>query len=372
MSIPFLDLNAMHAEIMDDALAAFERLARTSSFVLGDDVRAFEEEFAAYCGTQYAVGVDSGLSALKLALLAHDLKPGDEVLIPANTFVATAAAAAFIGLQPVFVDVVPDTYNIDPVALEAEISSRTRAIMPVHLYGTPADMDPILAVAKRHKLLVIEDAAQAHGAVYKGRKAGSMGHSAGFSFYPGKNLGAFGEAGIVTTNDKEVADKIKAMRNCGQIEKYHHVYPPYNHRLDTIQAAMLRLKLRKLDQWNEQRRQVARWYDELLSGTQIVRPVVPADTTPVWHLYVVRCDQRDALRAYLAEQGIGTGIHYPIPVHLSPVYADLGYRAGDFPVTETAAQQIISLPMFPHMTLEQVATVAAAIKEFELMAMPVV
>lgn len=365
MKIPFVDLPAMHREIVDDALHEIERIVRQANFVLGEDVDRFEAEFAEYCGTKYAVGVDSGLTALKLALLAYDLRPGDEVIIPANTFIASAAAAVFIGLKPVFVDVSPGTYGVDLEQLEAVVTPRTRAIMPVHLYGRPEAMTSIRAFAERHHLLVVEDASQAHGAICEGRRVGSFGHVAGFSLYPAKNLGAFGEAGVVTTDDAVIADRIKAMRNCGQTAKYYHEYAPYNHRMDTLQAAVLRLKLRQLDEWNAKRQQVAAWYDELLAETHVSTPPSSADRDSVWHLYVVRTPQRDALRAYLADAGIATGVHYPIPVHLAPVYAHMGHQVGDFPVAEAEADTLVSLPLFPTMTREQVAYVAETIHAFE-------
>jgi len=370
MKVPFLDLQAMHNEIMDGALAAMERVARKNNFVLGDEVDYFEQEFAAYSGTKYAVGVDSGLSALKLAMEAYDLGPGDEALVPANTFIATAAAAVFIGVKPVFVEPKPGTYNIDVDQLEAALTPNTKAIVPVHLYGTPADMDPILEFADKHNLVVVEDASQAHGARYKGKRVGGLGHIAGFSLYPGKNLGAFGQGGIITTNDAAIADKLRALRNCGQMEKYVHIYAPHNSRLDTIQAAVLRLKLARLDVWNDRRRQVAAWYDEALIDAHVITPLTPEWAEPVWHLYVVRTPHRDALQKFLGEKGIGTGIHYPIPIHMSPVYKDMGYQEGDFPITEREANEILSLPMFPHMTREHVEYVAAAIKEFEREAVP--
>lgn len=365
MKVPFLDLAAMHDSLVDEAVGAIEAIIRKNAFVLGEDVGKFEEEFAAYCGSKYAVGVDSGLSALSLALLAYGLEPGDEAIIPANTFIATAAAAVFVGVKPVFVDVVPGTYNIDPAQLESALTPRTKAVIPVHLYGKPADMDPIMAFAEKHNLLVLEDASQAHGARYNGRRVGTFGHIAAFSLYPGKNLGAFGDAGVVTTDDAAVVERIKAMRNCGQLVKYHHEYHPYNHRLDTIQAAVLRIKLRKLDEWNESRRQAAAWYTQLLAGTHVITPVTPDNMEPVWHLYVIRTPHRDALAAFLKERGIGTAIHYPIPVHLAPVYAHMNYKRGDFPITESEADMILSLPIFPNMTFEQVEYVAENIKLFE-------
>ncbi|MCC7451119.1 MAG: DegT/DnrJ/EryC1/StrS family aminotransferase [Anaerolineae bacterium] len=364
MNVPFVDLQAQHRPIMDEINRAIQHVIENAHFVLGEDVAAFESEFAAYCGTQYAIGVDSGLSGLELALRAYGVGAGDEVIVPANTFIATAAAVTFTGAKPVLVDIRPDTYNIDPDQIEAAITPRTKAIIPVHLYGIPADMDAIMAIAHRHNLIVIEDACQAHGAYYKGRRAGSMGHAAAFSFYPAKNLGATGDAGIVVTNDAPIANQIKAMRNCGQREKYYHITLPANHRLDTIQAAVLRIKLKHLDSWNTARQQHAAMFNELLRDSSVITPATPAGTQPVWHLYVIRTADRDELKDHLAKRGIGTGIHYPVPIHLQPYYETLGYRAGDFPVTERCAGQILSLPMFAELTPEAVAYVADAIKQF--------
>jgi len=364
MNVPFVDLQAQHRPIMDEVNRAIQRVIENAHFVLGEDVAAFESEFAAYCGTQYAIGVDSGLSGLELALRAYGIGAGDEVIVPANTFIATAAAVTFTGAKPVLVDIRPDAYNIDPDQIEAAITPRTKAIIPVHLYGIPADMDAIMAIAHKHNLIVIEDACQAHGAYYKDRRAGSIGHAAAFSFYPAKNLGATGDAGIVVTNDAQIADQIKAMRNCGQREKYYHITLPANHRLDTIQAAVLRIKLKHLDSWNVARQQHAALFNDLLKDSGVITPATPAGTQPVWHLYVVRTDDRDELKNHLAKLGIGTGIHYPVPIHLQPYYENLGYREGDFPVTERYAKQILSLPMFAELTPEAVAYVANAIKQF--------
>jgi dTDP-4-amino-4,6-dideoxygalactose transaminase len=333
-------------------------------FALGQDVACLEQEFAKFCGTCYAVGVDSGLSALELSLRALGIGPGDEVIVPTHTFVATAAAVTFAGAQPVLVDVDPVTYNIDVAQVEAAITPRTRAVIPVHLYGLPAAMDAITSVADKHDLAVVEDACQAHGAYYRGRRAGSLGHAAAFSFYPTKNLGGCGDAGMVVTDDAEVAEQVRAMRNCGQREKYYHELPPFNHRLDTLQAAILRVKLLYLDGWNERRRQSAALYSELLAESGVVTPVEDPDSTHVYHLYVVRAPQRDELLAHLREQGIGAGIHYPIPIHLQPCYAGNGFRRGQFPVTEQLCDEIVSLPMFPEMTAEQVEYVAMQVVAF--------
>ena len=365
MNIPFVDLTAMHGPIHKEVMEAFEAIVRKGSFILGSEVEAFEEAFAEYCQVKYAIGVDSGLSSLKLALLAYDIGEGDEVIIPANTFIATAAAVTFTGATPVLVDPEAGTYNIDPNKIEDAISGRTRAIMPVHLYGVPAQMDEIMTIAKEHDLIVIEDASQAHGARYKGQRVGSIGHIAGFSLYPAKNLGAFGDAGVITSDDEQVASKLRAMRNCGQVGKYNHVYQPYNHRLDTIHAAVLSIKLRHLDAWNEQRRQAAQWYNDLLQDTAVIPPQVPDDVEPVWHLYVVRTQQRSALQEFLNERNVASGIHYPIPIHESPFYTSNGLVAGDLPITEAEADQLLSLPIYPGISWEQVKYVANCIHEFE-------
>ena len=359
--IPYLDLKAQYQSIKPEIDAAVLRVLESTQFVLGEEVAAFEREFAAYCGGRDAVALNSGTSALHLALLAADIGPGDEVITVPFTFVATAAAIIYSGAKPVFVDIDPDTYCMAPDRIERAITSRTRAIMPVHLYGHPADMDPILAVAKKHGLVVIEDAAQAHGAEYKGRRCGSMGELAGFSFYPGKNLGAYGEGGAVVTNDPALAKKMRLLRSWGEERRYEHVLKGYNYRMDGIQGAILRVKLRHLEQWTESRRARAADYRRHLGAD--VTPPVERDGRHVYHVFAVRLRYRDAVRASLQAAGIQTGVHYPIPVHLQPAYQDLGYRAGDFPVSERVAAEVLSLPMFPEMTVEQVKTVAAAVRD---------
>ena len=363
-NVPFVDLRAQHRAIRDELNQAIQQVMERADFVLGKDVVRLEEEFATFCGTHYAVGVGSGLSALELSLRAFGIGPGDEVIIPAHTFVATAAAVTFAGAQPILVDVDPTTYNIDVAQIEAAITPRTRAIIPVHLYGLPAEMDTILDLADKHGLVVIEDACQAHGAHYKGRRVGSLGHASAFSFYPTKNLGGCGDGGMVVTDDAQVAERVRAMRNCGQKAKYHHELPPFNHRLDTLQAAILRVKLRYLEGWNEARRRNGALYTELLAGSGVITPVEAPDSVHVYHLYVVRTPQRDALQAYLRERGIGTAIHYPIPIHLQPFYAENGFRRGQFPVTEQLCDEILSLPMFPEMTAGQVQYVSTQVIEF--------
>lgn len=364
MNVPFVDLRAQHRNIQDELNQAIKRVIERADFALGEDVICFEEEFAAFCGTRYAVGVDSGLSALELSLRAFGIGPGDEVIVPAHTFIATAAAVTFAGARPVLVDVDPATYNIDVAQIEAAITPRTRAIIPVHLYGLPAEMDTILDLANRHNLVVVEDACQAHGAYYKDRRVGSLGHASAFSFYPTKNLGGCGDGGMVVTDDAQVAERVCAMRNCGQKIKYRHELPPFNHRLDTLQAAVLCVKLRYLESWNAARQWNAELYTKLLAGSGVVTPVESSDSRHVHHLYVIRIPQRDALQAHLREHGVGTAIHYPIPIHLQPFYASGGFRRGQFPVTEQLCDEILSLPMFPEMTTEQVHYVSARVMEF--------
>jgi dTDP-4-amino-4,6-dideoxygalactose transaminase len=337
---------------------------RSNSYILGEEVELFEQEFAAYCGVSHAVGVDSGTSALELLVRAYGIGPGDEVITAANTFVATTFAISYTGARPVLVDIDPCTFTVDIAQVQEAITPRTRAIIPVHLYGQPADMDPIMALARQHNLIVIEDACQAHGARYKGRRVGSLGHAAAFSFYPAKNLGAFGDGGMVVTNDPDIAETVRKLRNYGQSAKYHHELLGYNRRLDTLQAAVLRVKLKYLDEWNAARRAHARLYQQLLGGNGIRLPVEANYAEPVWHLYVIRTVARDRLQAHLKERRIGTGIHYPIPIHLQPAYRDLNYGVGDFPVTEHCAGELLSLPMYAELMPEQIAYVASSIKEF--------
>jgi dTDP-4-amino-4,6-dideoxygalactose transaminase len=364
LQVPFVDLTAQYRAIGAEINEATSRVIREADFILGRDVHLFEEEFAAFCGTQYAVGVDSGTSALELALRAYEIGPGDEVITAANSFIASALAISHAGATPVLVDVDPDTYTLDVSAIGKAITSRTRAIIPVHLYGHPADMDPIRQEAEQRGLVVIEDACQAHGARYKGKRAGCLGHAAAFSFYPGKNLGACGDGGTLVTNDRGVAKRVEMLRNYGQEEKYHHLIQGYNRRLDTLQAAVLRVKLRYLEEWNTARRQHAQLYRRLLEGYGAMLPQEAEYAKSVWHIYVIRVHQRDAFREYLAGRGISTGIHYPIPIHLQPAYRDLGYKKGDFPVTEEYAQRMASLPMYAELTPDQIDFVAEAIRDF--------
>jgi dTDP-4-amino-4,6-dideoxygalactose transaminase len=364
LNIPLINLTLQHKELRDEINQAIQGVLDRGDFILGQDVVKLEEEFAAYCGTKYAIGVDNGVSALELSLRALGVGPGDEVIVPTHTFTASAAAITFSGAKPVFVDADPVTWNIDVTKIEDAITSHTKAIVPVHLYGLPADMQDVLMIAKKHNLVVVEDAAQAHGARYKGQRTGSMGNAAGFSFYPTKNLGACGDAGMVTTNDERVADSVRALRNCGQRQKNVHELAPFNHRLDSLQAAILRVKLHYLDQWLESRRKLAGMYNKLLVDSNVVTPVEPADCQHVYHLYVICSQNRDALASYLKERGIGTAIHYPAPVHLQPFYSGAGYSKGQFPVAEKLSQEILSLPMFPELTIEQVEMVAAEITGF--------
>jgi dTDP-4-amino-4,6-dideoxygalactose transaminase len=361
---PFVDLAAQRAALAPELEDACLEALRRGDYILGSDVAAFEEEFASFCGVAHAVGVDSGTSGLELALRARGVGPGDEVITVANTFIATTFAISHCGATPVLVDAEPVTYNIDPSLIEAAITPRTKAIMPVHLYGQPADMDAIMAIAQSHGLAVIEDACQAHGARIGERRVGSFGDAAAFSFYPGKNLGAQGDGGMVVTNDDALAARLRSLRNYGAPkDKYRSEEIGYNRRLDTLQAAMLRVKLRHLDNWNEARRWHAARYHEALSGLDVVRPVARAGIEHVWHLYVVRVADRDAVRDRLNDLGIDTGIHYPVPLHFQPAYAHLGYAAGSFPVTEAYADQIVSLPMYPELPGEAITRVAEALGE---------
>lgn len=362
VKVPFLDLAAQVRSIRPEIDAAIGRILDTTQFVLGEEVAAFEREFAAYGGAAHGVAVNSGTSALHLALLAAGVGPGDEVITVPNTFVATVAAVRYTGARAVLVDVDPERYTMDPARVEAAITPRTKALLPVHLYGQPADMDPIVEIARRRGLVVIEDAAQAHGARYRGRPVGSLGDLACFSFYPGKNLGAYGEGGMVLTSDEGWARKIRMLRDWGQDRKYNHLLPGYNYRMEGIQGAILRVKLRHLERWTEARRAHAARYRELLAGCGVELPSEAPDARHVWHVYAVRARERDAVMKALGEQGIQTGIHYPIPVHLQPAYADPAYARGSFPLAERAADEVTSLPMFPELTEEQLQLVAAALR----------
>jgi dTDP-4-amino-4,6-dideoxygalactose transaminase len=364
--VPLVDLGVQYETIETDINQAIAGVLHKTDFILGESVELFEREFAAFCETQYAVGVDSGTSALEMALKAYDIGPGDEVITAANTFIASTLAISYTDAKPVLVDIDPETYMMDPRLLEAAITPRTKAIMPVHLYGHPVDMDRVLEVARLNNLIVIEDASQAHGARYKGQRVGSLGHVAAFSLYPAKNLGAYGDAGIVVTNDAQVAETLRLLRNYGSTRKYHHMLRGYNRRLDTLQAAVLRVKLGHIDAWNAARRQHAQLYHQLLKDSPVRLSVTADYAEPVYHLYIVRVEDRDGLQAHLHDQGIATGIHYPIPIHLQPAYRDLGYSRGDFPITERCAEQILSLPMYPELTPELIEYVANAVLDFAL------
>ena len=416
MNIPFLDLKTPHRELEEELVAVFRECLRSASFVGGSQVQGFEEEFAQFCETKHCVAVNSGTDALRFALIAAGIGPGDEVVTVPNTFIATTEAISQTGATSAFVEIDEKTYNMDPNKLEDylkkrckvrgsrleashvnpkpatrnksfhltpqtfNLKPRPRAVLPVHLYGQPADMDSILDIANQYGLMVIEDACQAHGALYysekdnRWKKAGSMGLAAGFSFYPGKNLGACGEGGAVTTNDDRIAQKVRMLRDHGQAQKYYHEFEGYNGHLDAIQTGILRVKLKHLSEWNEKRRQNASLYNDLLSEPvtrnsqpatrNIIIPFEPSWTKAVYHLYIIRTKKRDELQKYLSENGISTGLHYPIPLHLQKAYANNGFKQGDFPVTEKVASEILSLPIFPNLTNEQISYVAGKIKEF--------
>lgn len=352
--VPFLDLKRAYAELKDQFDAAYRRVIESGQYILGEEVKAFEAEFAAYCDGTHCVGVSSGLEALHLILRGLGIGSGDEVIVPANTYVATWLAVSYAGASPIPVEPDEHTYTIDPAKLEAVITRRTRAIIAVHLYGQPADMDRIKGIAERFDLRVIEDAAQAHGARYKGRRVGSLGDAAAFSFYPGKNLGAFGDAGAVVTSDPELAERVRSIRNYGSRIRYYHEMKGFNSRLDELQAALLRVKLKVLDQWNERRKQIARKYLQAFQGIQRLKlPSVPDWVEPVWHLFVVRHPARDEVQRCLTEAGVNTLIHYPIPPHLSGAYAEMGLGPEALPITERIAREILSIPIGPHLTAEE-------------------
>ncbi len=363
--IPYVDLKKQHSALREELLAAVARVIDSTQFVLGSEVTAFEEEFAAYSGAVHGIAVNTGTSALHLALLAAGVGPGDEVITVPMTFVATAAAIGYTGAKPVFVDVDPFTYTMDPGRIEAAITPRTKAILPVHLYGQPADMDPILEIAARHGLPVIEDAAQAHGAEYKGRRCGSLGDLGCFSFYPGKNLGACGEGGMVTTSRPEYARTIRMLRDWGAETKYHHVMKGFNYRMEGMQGAVLRVKLRHLEAWTEARRLNARRYQAVLDGAGLTLPLEAVGRRHVFHVYSVLSSQRQELMNALQQNGVQCGIHYPIPVHLQPAYSDLGHKRGDFPISEQIADRQLSLPMCPELSEQQIQQVGSHVLAFE-------
>jgi len=365
MIVPFVDLKAQYQTISGQVNDAIGRVVADADFVLGKDVELFEREFADFCEAQYAVGVDSGTSALELALRAYGIGEGDEVITVSHTFLATVAAISYTGARPVLVDIDRDSHNIDAGTIEAAITERTRAVIPVHLYGQAADLDPILAIAKKHNLVVIEDACQAHGSRYQGRRVGALGDAGCFSFYPGKNLGAYGDAGMVVTSSKDFAERIRLLRNYGQPRKYQHIMLGYNRRLDSLQAAVLRVKLPHLDEWNASRQRAARLYNELLAEIPDVKtPCVIGESSHVYHLYVIQHPERDRLLSHLSEHGVSVGLHYPTPTHLQPCYDHLAMGPGSLPITEAVSSRVISLPMFPEITASQIEYVCDLIKSF--------
>jgi dTDP-4-amino-4,6-dideoxygalactose transaminase len=363
--IPVFDLKEQYNAIKDEMNEAVARVLESGWFILGQEVEAFEEEFSTYCGLSHGIGVGSGTEALHLALMACGVGPGDEVITVPHTAVATVAAIELTGARPVFVDIDPHSYTIAPDQLESRLTAQTRAVVPVHLYGQAADLDPILEIAQRRGLTVVEDCAQAHGAEYKGRRVGSFGRVACFSFYPTKNLGAYGDGGMVVTDDGALAQRVRLLRQYGWEKRYVSSLRGLNSRLDEIQAAILRVKLRHLDKWNEARRARARLYDELLAGSGVATPTEMDYGRHVYHLYVIRCPHRDALKDYLAEHGVSTAIHYPVPIHLQEAYSVLGYRRGDFPVAEACASEILSLPMYPELRADEVREVSDLVRGYK-------
>ena len=366
MSIPvsFLDMKSPYLELAEELDAAYKRVMLSGWYIQGEEVDSFEAAFASYTGSQYCVGVGNGLEALHLILHAYDIGPGDEVIVPANTYIASWLAISYTGALPVPVEPDSATYNLDPARIEAAITSRTKAIMVVHLYGKPVDFDPIDAIAQKYGLKVIEDSAQAHGACYKGRKTGSLGHASGWSFYPGKNLGALGDAGAVTTNDSKLADRLRLLRNYGSRVKYHNEVKGYNSRLDPLQAAFLQVKLKHLDEWNTRREMVAqRYLSELQSVPGLVLPTVLDYVQSCWHVFIIRCERRDWLLNELKKRSIGTLIHYPVPPHLSLAYQDLSFKKGSFPITEELARTMLSIPIGPHLKSDEQTCVIEALSD---------
>ena len=364
VKVPFVSFRPMERELDDALRGAFNRVFEASWYIEGREDTAFEQAFADYCGAKYCVGVGNGLDALMLCLKALGIGEGDEVIVPSNTYIATALAVTYVGAKVVFVEPELETFNIDPARIEAAVTDRTRAIMPVHLYGRACDMDPIMDIARRHGLRVVEDCAQAHGATYRGRRVGTFGDAAGFSFYPGKNLGALGDAGAVVTNDRELAEKVRALGNYGSDYKYHHIYLGNNSRLDELQAAFLAAKLPHLERMNADRRRIAGRYLAEMDNPRVALPRVTEGYVPVWHVFGVRCQDRDALEQFLNGRGIGTNKHYPIPMHLQQCYGSLGFREGDFPIAEEIIRTELSLPMYYGMTDEEIAAVISAVNDF--------
>lgn len=363
--IAFNDFSKMHSELEEEMFESFRKVYRANWFIQGKEEEEFTKEFATYCDADYCVGVGNGLEALRIILQAYGIGDGDEVIVPSNTFIATALAVTYAGATPVFVEPSIANYTIDPKKIEEKITSKTKAIMAVHLYGHTCDMEPILQIAHKYNLKVIEDAAQAQGALYKGKKAGSLGDAAAFSFYPGKNLGALGDAGAVVTNDKELAQKVKAIGNYGSEKKYHHIYKGTNSRLDEIQAAFLNIKLKKLDYWNQKRREIAEQYLTGITNPKVSLPSVQEYCVPIWHIFAIRVKERDAFVEYLKKQGIQTVIHYPVAIHLQPAYKDLKIKKGELPIAETIAQEEVSLPMFYGMTDKEIKTVIESINNWK-------
>ena len=365
MNIPFVSFEAMHNEIKDEVLDTFKRVYEKNWFIQGSECEAFEQEFAEYCGAKYAIGCGNGLDALFLILKAYGIGEGDEVIVPSNTYIATALAVSYTGAKPVFVEPCMKCYNISPERIEEKITDKTKAIMAVHLYGQPAEMDSIQAIADKYVLKVIEDSAQSHGATYKGKRTGSLGDAAGFSFYPGKNLGALGDGGAVVTNDKELADMVRALGNYGSDYKYHHIYKGNNSRLDEVQAAILRIKLKNLDRWNADRMKTAERFTEGITNPEITLPKIREGNTHVFHIYAIRCERRDELEKYLADKGIGTNKHYPIPMHLQGAYSELGIPEGALPRAEEISKTELSLPMYYGMKDEEIDYIIDTINLFK-------
>lgn len=364
MHIPFVDLKKQYHNIKDEIDSAIQEILDNATFILGKKVEDFEKKFANVCEVKHCIGVNSGTSALRLSLLAMGIKPGDEVITPPFTFIATQEAISLIGAKPVFVDIEDKTYCIDTNKIEEKITNKTKAIIPVHIFGQPANMDPIMEIANKHDIKVIEDSAQAHSALYKNKKAGSIGDVSCFSFYPGKNLGAYGEAGAVCTNNKEIAKKVILLRQHGEIKRYYHDIIGDNCRMEGIQGAVLGVKLKYLEEWNEKRRKNAEFYNKLFKNNDVIVPYEAEYAKHIYHIYGIRTKNRDKLRDFLTRNGIATGIHYPIPVHLQKAYSDMGFKKGSFPVSEQVSDEILSIPMYPELTEEQMSYVADKVKEF--------
>ena len=362
--IKFLDMNPMHDKIKKEILKSIEKVYDSNWYILGEEVEKFEEEFAKYCNTRYCIGVGNGLDALHLILRGYDIGKGDEVIIPANTYIATALAVSYAGATPIFVEVNEKTYNIDYSLIEKAITNKTKAIIVVHLYGQPCDMDNINKIAKKYNLKVIEDNAQAQGALYKDKKTGSLSDAAGISFYPGKNLGALGDAGCITTNDKILADKVRSLRNYGSSKKYYNDYKGFNSRLDEIQAGILRVKLKYLDEWNQERKDIAKIYMENIDN-EIILPYVLEETNPVWHQFVIRSQKRDELQEYLKQNGIDTMIHYPVPIFKQKAYSEMKSLEKDFNITSDICDTILSLPIYPYIDKEDIKYICNVINKFK-------